>query len=61
MEYTFKLFEFNIYNEKNADLSSDGSDDHDDSAGFKKKVNRDKSTFVIQMFGINENGHMVRF
>jgi DNA polymerase elongation subunit (family B) len=56
MEHTFKLFEFNIYNEKNADLSSDGSDDYDDSAGFKKKVNRDKSTFVIQMFGINEEG-----
>jgi len=56
MEHTFKLFEFNIYNEKNADLSSDGSD-YDDSAGFKKKVNRDKSTFVIQMFGINEEGH----
>jgi DNA polymerase elongation subunit (family B) len=55
MEHTFKLFEFNIYNEKNADLSSDGSD-YDDSAGFKKKVNRDKSTFVIQMFGINEEG-----
>jgi DNA polymerase elongation subunit (family B) len=56
MEHTFKLFEFNIYNEKNADLSSDGSDDYDDSAGPKKKVNRDKSTFVIQMFGINEEG-----
>ena len=55
MEHTFKLFEFNIYNEKNADLSSDGSD-YDDSAGFRKKVNRDKSTFVIQMFGINEEG-----
>jgi DNA polymerase elongation subunit (family B) len=54
MEHTFKLFEFNIYNEKNADLSSDGSDDN--SYGFKKKVNRDKSTFVIQMFGINEEG-----
>ena len=56
MEHTFKLFEFNIYNEKNADLSSDGSDDYDDSSGFTKKVNRDKSTFVIQMFGINEEG-----
>ena len=56
MEHTFKLFEFNVYNEKNADLSSDGSDDYDDSTGFTKKINRDKSTFVIQMFGINEEG-----
>ena len=54
MEHTFKLFEFNIYNEKNTDLSSDGSDDND--SGFGKKINRDKSTFVIQMFGINEEG-----
>jgi DNA polymerase elongation subunit (family B) len=54
MEHTFKLFEFNIYNDKNG---SDVSDDNDDdSAGFKKKVNRDKSAFMIQMFGINEEG-----
>jgi DNA polymerase elongation subunit (family B) len=55
MEHTFKLFEFNIYNDKNTDPSSDGSDD-DKSSSFGKKVNRDKSTFVIQMFGINEQG-----
>jgi len=47
MEHTFKLFEFNIYNDKNTDLSSD-----DD----QQKINRDTSTFVIQMFGINEQG-----
>jgi DNA polymerase elongation subunit (family B) len=52
MEYTFKLFEFNIYNEKNADVSSDGSDDNESNY----KSNKDKSTFVIQMFGINEEG-----
>ena len=51
MEHTFKLFEFNIYNDKNTELS-DGSDDNDD----KKKINRDISIFVIQMFGINEQG-----
>lgn len=48
MEHTFKLFEFNIYNDKNTDLSS-SDDDH-------PKINRDTSTFVIQMFGINEQG-----
>ena len=57
MEHTFKLFEFNIYNEKNTDQSSEESDDNQDtSSGFGKTVNRDKSTFVIQMFGINEEG-----
>ena len=59
MEHTFKLFEFNIYNDKNTDLSSDGSDDNEDpSNAFNRdhKFNRDKSTFVIQMFGINEQG-----
>jgi len=51
MEHTFKLFEFNIYNDKNTEQSSsDGSD----SETFK--YNKDKSTFVIQMFGINEDG-----
>ena len=50
MEHTFKLFEFNIYNEKN------GSDVSDDDSDRFKKVNRDKSAFMIQMFGINEEG-----
>jgi len=54
MEHTFKLFEFNIYNDKNTDLSSDGSDDND--TGIGKHINRDKATFAIQMFGINEEG-----
>ena len=54
MEHTFKLFEFNIYNDKNTDLSSDGSDDNDTGVG--KHINRDKATFAIQMFGINEEG-----
>jgi DNA polymerase elongation subunit (family B) len=48
MEHTFKLFEFNIYNDKNTELSSDEDD--------REKINKDKSTFVIQMFGINEQG-----
>jgi DNA polymerase elongation subunit (family B) len=59
MEHTFKLFEFNIYNDKNTDLSSDGSDDNEDPTNKfngDNKFNRDKSTFVIQMFGINEQG-----
>jgi DNA polymerase elongation subunit (family B) len=52
MEYTFKLFEFNITNEKNTDVASDGSDENEEVSTFKK----DNNTFVIQMFGINEQG-----
>jgi DNA polymerase elongation subunit (family B) len=47
----FKLFEFNVYNDKGSDQSS--SDD-DDVVEFAKK--QDKSRFMIQMFGINEQG-----
>ena len=49
MEHTFKLFEFNIYNDKNTGQSSSDDDD-------QPKINRDTSAFVIQMFGINEQG-----
>ena len=53
MEQTFKLFEFNIYNDKNTGLSS--SDD-DSNGNGQHTYNTDKSKFVIQMFGINEQG-----
>jgi hypothetical protein len=45
MEHVFKLFEFNIYNEK-------GVQDED----VEIKSNTDINKFVIQMFGINEEG-----
>jgi DNA polymerase elongation subunit (family B) len=45
MEHVFKLFEFNIYNDK-------GLPDEDD----EYKENKDNSKFIIQMFGINEEG-----
>jgi DNA polymerase elongation subunit (family B) len=45
MEHVFKLFEFNVYNNKGVDKDSD-----------ECKENKDKSTFAIQMFGINEEG-----
>ena len=54
MEHTFKLFDFNIYNDKNTDQSSD--DDNEGSTSLKNNINRDKAAFVIQMFGINEEG-----
>ena len=48
MEHVFKLFDFNVYNEKfsNRDSDSDG----------EIKLNSDNSRFMIQMFGINEEG-----
>ena len=45
MEYVFKLFEFNIYN----DVSIDS--DSEECVEIK-----DNSSFVIQMFGINKEG-----
>ncbi len=48
MDYVFKLFEFNVYNDRGIDPNSES----DEEVGFKK----DTSRFVIQMFGINEEG-----
>ena len=48
MEHVFKLFEFNVYNDKGFERESDEDEEI--------KYNKDKSTFVIQMFGINEEG-----
>jgi DNA polymerase elongation subunit (family B) len=52
LEHTFKLFEFNVYNNKGPGQSSD--EDEDDNG--MEKFNRDNTTFAIQMFGINEEG-----
>ena len=46
MEHVFKLFEFNVYNDK-------GIQEEDD---IENKTNVDGSRFAIQMFGINEEG-----
>jgi DNA polymerase elongation subunit (family B) len=48
MEHVFKLFEFNVYNDKGLDRDSDSDED----VGVRK----DNSRFIIQMFGINEEG-----
>ena len=48
MEYVFKLFEFNVYNDKGSEKESDEDEEF--------KVNKDCSRFIIQMFGINEEG-----
>ena len=51
MEHVFRIFDFNIYNEKPGnDESGSGSDDE------KIKIYKDNSLFMIQMFGLNEKG-----
>ena len=50
MEYAFKLFEFNIYHERDNDKDKDSDDDE------KEIVYKDNSKFMIQMFGLNEEG-----
>jgi len=49
MEHIFRVFDFNVYNDK--DLSTNDSGSEDD-----KKQRRDNSEFLIQMFGLNEKG-----
>jgi DNA polymerase elongation subunit (family B) len=49
MEHIFKLFEFNIYNDKRMDKESESDED-------QIKLNKDTARFMIQMFGINEKG-----
>lgn len=51
MERTFRLFDFNIYNEKAQSTSSE-----DDNSVDNDKKYKDSSNFLIQMFGINEKG-----
>ena len=46
----FRLFDFNVYGEDRSESDSDSSDESE----FKKS--KDKTEFMIQMFGINEKG-----
>ena len=45
MEHVYKLFEFNVYNDKGQDNDSD-----------EGTILKDSAQFTIQMFGINESG-----
>jgi len=47
MEHTFRVFDFNVYNETPSNDS--GSEDN-------KKARKDNAEFIIQMFGLNEQG-----
>jgi DNA polymerase elongation subunit (family B) len=49
MEHTYRILDFNVYNDKKS--SSELSDSDDDTSKFK-----DSTCFIIQMFGVNESG-----
>jgi len=49
MEHTFRIFDFNVYNDKSSSSDASSSDD-------EQNVYKDSSTFMIQMFAVNENG-----
>ena len=46
----FRLFDFNVYAEEQSDSESENSE------GSRTKPSKDSSSFMIQMFGINEKG-----
>jgi DNA polymerase elongation subunit (family B) len=49
MEHIFRVFDFNVYNDKDSTINDSGSEDD-------KKQKQDNSEFLIQMFGLNEKG-----
>jgi len=49
--HVYRLFDFNVYNEK-IDSDSSGSE----NSGYKGSKNKDRAVFQIQMFGVNEKG-----
>jgi len=51
MEQAFRIFDFNVYNEK--DTSNNGSESDEDQ---EQIVYKDTTIFLIQIFGINETG-----
>jgi DNA polymerase elongation subunit (family B) len=52
MEHIFRIFDFNFYNSK--EDSKEELSSSDSEAG--KQIFQDKSTFIIQIFGVNEKG-----
>ena len=54
MEQVFRIFDFNVYNDKKASNGEESSSNDEDSVTHN--VYRDSSEFVIQIFGLNETG-----
>jgi DNA polymerase elongation subunit (family B) len=60
-DVSFRLLDFNIFDEKrddNADADGEGADggDSDEGRGGAKKYKKDEKFTTIQMFGLNEKG-----
>ena len=54
MEHLFRIFDFNVYNDTNTNQDDSSEDDLNKNKKFS--VRKDKSIFMIQMFGLNEKG-----
>ena len=56
MDYNFRIFDFNIYNEKKSNESYDEDGNIIESDEEQVKTYTDNANFMIQMFGVDEKG-----
>ena len=57
MDYNFRIFDFNIFNEKKSNESSYDEDGNIiESDEEEVKTYKDNAKFMIQMFGVDETG-----
>ena len=57
MDYNFRIFDFNIYNEKKSNVTSYDEDGNIiESDEEEVKTYKDNAQFMIQMFGVDETG-----
>jgi DNA polymerase elongation subunit (family B) len=51
MEHIFRIFDFNVYNEKDSSMDESSSSDEENY-----NARKDSTNFIIQIFGVNEKG-----
>jgi len=56
MDYNFRIFDFNIYNEKKSNDASYDEDGNIIESDEEVKTYKDNAQFMIQMFGVDETG-----
>ena len=56
MDYNFRIFDFNIYNEKKSNDASYDEDGNIIENDEEVKTYKDNAQFMIQMFGVDERG-----
>jgi DNA polymerase elongation subunit (family B) len=56
MDYNFRIFDFNIYNEKKSNDASYDEDGNIIENDEEVKTYKDNAQFMIQMFGVDETG-----